>query len=339
MKKALVVLASFLIVALFLSGCGAKSQEEVIEQLSKQTEQMKSYKLTAKMTFESGEKPQTYDVEVWHKKPSYYRIKIENENDEQNQIILRNEDGVFVLTPALNKSFRFQSDWPENYSQIYLYESLVNDVLNDKERTFAAKDDTYVFRTKTNYQNKNLFKQEITFTKKKLKPKKIKVMDQDMNVLVTADFKNVEFNVEFDDDAFDMDRNMTSAKLEMPTMAEGKQKELRPLYPEYTAGASIAEEKEVVQGGEKQLVLTYKDDENEKSFTLIQKRADVSVEANAPVQFSAGEPVELGFVIGVKTGDTISWTYDGIDFLLASKDLDDEEMLAVARSVQGVAAK
>ena len=30
---------------------------------------------------------------------------------DQSQIILRNEEGVFVLTPALNKSFRFQSDW------------------------------------------------------------------------------------------------------------------------------------------------------------------------------------------------------------------------------------
>lgn len=330
-------MASLLIFTLLLVGCGAKSQEEVIEHLSKKTEQMKSYKLTAKMTFESGEKPQTYHVEVWHKKPSYYRIKIENENDEQNQVILRNDDGVFVLTPALNKSFRFQSDWPENYSQIYLYESLVNDVLNDKERTFVNKDNTYVFSTKTNYQNKNLFKQEITFTKKKLEPKKIKVMDQDMNVLVTADFKNVEFNVEFDDDAFDMERNMTSVKLEIPTMAEVKQKELQPLYPEYTAGTSIVEEKEVVRGGEKQLVLTYKGDE--KSFTLIQKQADVSVETNAPVQFAAGEPVDLGFVIGVKTGDTISWTHNGTDFLLASKDLDDEDMLAVARSVQGVAAK
>jgi len=337
MKKSLLFTAILFIVALVLAGCGSKSQEEVIEDLSKKTEQMKSYKLTAKMTFESGEKPQTYHVEVWHKKPSYYRIKIENENEEQNQIILRNDDGVFVLTPALNKSFRFQSDWPENYSQIYLYESLVNDVLNDKERTFKAKEDAYVFRTKTNYQNKNLFKQEITFTKKKLEPKKIKVMDQDMNVLVTADFKNVEFNVDFDDDAFDMDRNMTSAKLEIPTMAETKQKELQPLYPEYTAETTIAEEKEVERNGEKQLVLTYKGDK--KSFTLIQKKADVSVEASAPVQFAAGEPVDLGFVVGVKTGDTISWTYNGIDFLLASKDLDDEEMLAVARSVQGVAEK
>lgn len=337
MRRTIVLIVSAVIFAALLVGCGSKSQEDVLEALNDKTEKMKSYKMTAKMTFESGEEPQKYAVEIWHKKPSFYRIKIENENDEQSQVILRNDEGVFVLTPALNKSFRFQSDWPENNSQIYLYESLVNDVLNDSERSFSAKDDAYVFKTKTNYQNKNLFEQEITFTRKKLEPKKIKVVDQDMNTLVTADFKKVEFNPEFDDDAFDMERNMTSADLEIPTMAETEQTEVSPLYPEYTAGTNLSDEKEVTRDGEKQLVLTYAGED--ESFTLIQKKAEVAVEASAPVHFANGEPVDLGFIVGIKTGDTISWTFNGMDFLLASKDLDEEEMLAVARSVQGMASK
>lgn len=337
MKKTVFSIFSLVLLVAVLVGCGSKSQEDVLEALSEKAEKVKGYKMTAKMKFESGEEPQLYNVEIWHKKPSYYRIKIDSENNDQSQIILRNDEGVFVLTPALNKSFRFQSDWPENNSQIYLYDSLVNDVLNDGERTFTAKEDTYVFKTKTNYQNKNLFEQEIIFTKKKLEPKQIKVMDQDMNVLVTADFEKIEFNADFDDDAFDMERNMTSAKLEVPTMAEGNEMNATPLYPEYTAGTNITDEKEVTRDGEKQLVLTYTGEDN--SFTLIQKKADVAVEVSAPVHFVNGEPVDLGFVIGVKTGDTISWTYNGMDFLLASKDLDEEEMMAVARSVQGVASK
>ncbi len=68
---------------------------------------------------------------------------------DQSQIILRNEEGVFVLTPALNKSFRFQSDWPQNSSQAYLYESLVRDILQDKKNlTFEKTDKYYIFKTK-----------------------------------------------------------------------------------------------------------------------------------------------------------------------------------------------
>lgn len=86
---------------------------------------------------------------------------------DQSQVILRNENGVFVLTPSLNKSFRFHSDWPNNSSQVYLFESLVKDVKNDGEASFSAKDSKYIFETKTNYQhNQMLPTQEIVFHKK-----------------------------------------------------------------------------------------------------------------------------------------------------------------------------
>lgn len=85
---------------------------------------MKSYQAEAKLSIKTGNEPQEYKVEIWHKEPSLSCEFAECEKD-QSQIILRNEEGVFVLTPALNKSFRFQSDWPQNSSQAYLYESLV----------------------------------------------------------------------------------------------------------------------------------------------------------------------------------------------------------------------
>lgn len=319
-----------------LTACGEKSEEAVLKALDEQVEKVESYKMNAKMTFETGEEPQEYNVEIWHEKPRYYRIKLENENKEQSQIILRNDDGVFVLTPALNKSFRFQSEWPENNSQIYLYESLVNDVLNDSERLYIAEDKDYIFTTKTNYQNKNFSQQEITFNKKSLAPKMIKVMDQDANVLITAQFSNVEFNPEFDKDAFEMERNMTGAKLDIPTMSSSDES-TSILYPLYTAETTLTDEQEVTQGDGKQVVMTYTNDDH--SFTLIQKKAEAAIEASAPVQFVHGEPVDLGFTIGVLTGDTISWTYDGMEFLLASADLDEEEMVAIARSVQGLPSK
>ena len=35
---------------------------------------------------------------------------------------------VRVLTPSLNKSFKFQSDWPYNNSQVYLLQTLLSDI-------------------------------------------------------------------------------------------------------------------------------------------------------------------------------------------------------------------
>ena len=80
------------------------------------------------MTIETGNDPQEYQVEIWYKKPELYRVYLENPKKDQSQVILRNGNGVFVLTPSLNKSFRFHSDWPNNSSQVYLFESLVKDI-------------------------------------------------------------------------------------------------------------------------------------------------------------------------------------------------------------------
>src|SRR3954454_18681627 len=176
MKKKIFMLALGLMVVLVLSACGEKTQDDVVKALNGKLEDLGGYKAKAQMTLQMGTDPHTYDVEIWHKRPDFYRVDLKNAQKDQNQMILRNEEGVFVLTPALNKSFRFQSDWPQNSSQAYLFESLVKDIANDPEAKFNVVEDKYVFETKTNYQNnKMLPTQEITFNKKELSPTMVKV--------------------------------------------------------------------------------------------------------------------------------------------------------------------
>ena len=92
------------------------------------------------------------------------KITLTNTSNNHEQIILRNDDGVYVLTPSLNKSFKFQSDFPYNNSQIYLLQSIINDISNDDERTFEKNDKSYIFTSSVNYpNNRNLTKQKVTF--------------------------------------------------------------------------------------------------------------------------------------------------------------------------------
>ena len=43
---------------------------------------------------------------------------------------------VIVLTPSLNKSFKFQSDWPYNSSQSYILQPLLEDMENEEEQKY-----------------------------------------------------------------------------------------------------------------------------------------------------------------------------------------------------------
>ncbi|MCU1808522.1 LolA family protein [Cytobacillus firmus] len=337
MKKKWFMLLAGLLVVLALSACGSKTQEDVVKDLDKKLEDVKGYKAEAKMTLQMGTDPQTYEIEVWHKDPDFYRVNLKNAQKEQSQMILRNNDGVFVLTPALNKSFRFQSDWPQNSSQAYLYESLVKDIMEDKEAKFSATKEHYVFETKTRYQNNQMLPvQEIKLKKSDLSPVSVKVMDPDKNALVTVEFSNVKFNASFDKKDFDMQKNMTGAQLEVPVMAEVEDQEFTVKYPQMDmADVKLVDEQEMKTEDGKRVVLTY---DGEKSFTLVQEKA-VVMPTSSVVTSVKGEPVDLGFTIGALSDNTISWTYQGVDYMIASNDLSPEEMSDIARSVQGEMVK
>jgi outer membrane lipoprotein-sorting protein len=336
MRKKLWLLMAALVAVFSLAACGSKSQDDVVKELSGKLEDLSNYSVNAKMTLKMGQDSQVYNVEIWHKDPTFYRVNLQNAKKDQSQMILRNEQGVFVLTPALNKSFRFQSDWPQNSSQAYLYESLIKDIVSDKDAKFSSTKDYYVFETKTRYQNNSMLPfQEIKLNKGDLSPAVVKVMDPDHNALVTVEFSKVKFNAKFSKEDFDMKKNMTRAQLGQPAMAEVKDAAFTVKYPTFELkGTKMVKEDDVKIENGKRVVLTF---DGKKSFTLIQEKVKVK-EATAPT-YVEGDLVDLGSTIGAVTDHSISWSQGGVDYMIASKNLTKQEMIDVAESVQGEAVK
>lgn len=336
MRNKLLLMFIGLIAIVTLSACGQKSKEDIVEQLNKQVNQMKSYKVNAKMTLKMGTDAQVYDIDVWHKKPHYYRVNLKNADKDQSQMIIRNDNDVFVLTPALNKSFRFQSDWPKNSSQAYLYESLIEDIIQDKDAKFTELKDAYVFETKTRYQNNKMLPiQEIKLQKRSLAPISVKVMDPDRKELVTVNFSGIKFDAKFEKSDFELKKNMTGARLELPVMVEASQEEFAIKYPTAELpGVFLKSERELVSDTGKRMILTYEGEG--KSFTFIQEKAHAvtTVSDVATSTFVKGEPVDLGFTIGAITENSIMWTHEGVDYMIASNNLTAEELVMLASSVQ-----
>lgn len=319
-----------------LAGCGEKSQADVVSALDKKIGNLNGYKATATMTFKTSSKTQTYNVDIWYKNPHFYKVSLKGEgaNKENTQMIIRNDSGVYVLTPALNKSYRFESNWPNNRSQYYLYQSLVKDIMNDSNRTFEVKNNQYVFTTKTNYQTKELANQKITIDKKSLEPKTVQVMDKDMTVLINLQFKKFTFDPTFDKNAFDVKANMSGAKVEVPTMAS-KSHQFEVYYPtQNITGAKLETVKELTTNGEKKAVLKYS---GKKSYTIIETKSAIG-KTDVPVM-QVGEPVDIGIAVGALSQNALNWTYNGMDFFLASNNLTADQMKQIAQSVTGKVSK
>lgn len=331
-RKVIILVLMALSITLVLAACGEKSPEKVLAKLEDRVSKLDGYKANAEMKMSTGQEDQNYEVEIWHKKKDYYRVSLSSVHDAKgSQIILKNDDGVFVLTPSLNKSFKFQTEWPENSSQPYLFQSLVKDVKDDKDATFTVTDTHYIFHTKTNYQsNNNLPFQEIYFDKKSYTPVLVKVLDKDKQALVEVKFSSFDLDTSFEDDDFNIEKNMANEE-DVSVSSDVNEDSFSILFPLYTADAQLTDKQEVELEDGQRVIMTFT---GERNFTLIQENLNSVTTLSYPKDVQ-GEIVNLGFTIGALSENIIEWNYNGVDFYLASEDLTKEELVEIAISVQG----
>jgi outer membrane lipoprotein-sorting protein len=179
MKKILIPL--IIMICLVLTGCGKYGENDVVKDFSKKVDNLKAYYLEGEMQIINNEDIYKYDVKVSYKEKDLFRISLKNKANNHEQIILKNEEGVYVLTPSLNKSFKFQSEWPYNNSQVYLLQSLLNDMKDDDDREFEETDNYYVFTTEVNYPNNRRLEKQVIYLDKKLTLKEVHVLDESNN--------------------------------------------------------------------------------------------------------------------------------------------------------------
>ena len=102
------------IMVLLVSGCSKVNKESVVKNFTKKVNTADSYFLSGDLELRNNDEIYNYAVEVSYEKKSFYKVSLKNKSNNATQIILKNEDGVYILTPSLNRSFKFQSDWPYN---------------------------------------------------------------------------------------------------------------------------------------------------------------------------------------------------------------------------------
>lgn len=203
MKKKLLFL--IMIIGVFaISGCGKNSESDVIKDLTKKINDSKAYYVDGTLEIVNNEDVYTYNVNVSYKEKDNYKVSLVNTVNNHEQIILRNSDGVYVVTPRINKSFKFQSDWPYNNSQVYLLGPLLDDITNDANRTFEKVDDGSKIIVAANYPNNSkLVKQEILLDKGN-NIKKVTVFDNNGTAQITMKFNKIDLNSKFNDNYFDL---------------------------------------------------------------------------------------------------------------------------------------
>ena len=324
MKKIIVL---GILVCLIFTGCGKYDQNDIINSLDK-TISEKSYNLEGDLEIVNNDEVYNYDIKVSYKKPDNYKVNLSNKSNSHEQIILKNSEGIFVVTPALNKSFKFQSDWPYNNSQIYLLQSLINDIKSDEKREFKEFEKGYIFRTNVNYpNNRKLVKQDIKLNKN-LKFKEVIVKDENNTPLMTMKFNNIDYSPNFKKNYFDLDTVMDKNKVsEKETMK--LEDSIYPLV--LPSGTKLSNEEKVSKTGGERVILTF---EGEKPFLLVEETANVFDEFT--IVPTNGEPFILQDSVGVLGENSLNWTSGGIEYYMVSDVLNQNEMIEIASSISSL---
>ena len=324
MKKK--ILGLLIVCILICTGC-FNSNKDVVESFKNTVEKLDSYKINGILEIINNENTYEYDVEVTYKKNDMFKVDLKNKTNDHQQIILKNVEGVYVLTPSLNKSFKFQSDWPYNNSQSYLLQNILNDIENDDEKKIEQKENETIITTKVNYtNNKKLVKQKIYFDND-FNIKKVEVLNSEDIVKIRMNFSNIDIDIKIDDEYFNLDKNMnstTTTTISTNTLESA----LYPMYmPENTYLQN--EEKVSTEAGER-IILTFAGD---NPFMLIEETIDLNNDSIIPVY---GEIELLNDTIGYISDGVASWISNGIEYYAVSETMNNSELLEVVNSISAI---
>lgn len=325
MKKLLLLLSMML-----LTGCGKIDKDKLVNTFRNDVESSKSYVVESSMEIYSAEDTFSYDVKVFYMDDDYFKVDMVNTLSNHEQVILRNNNDVYVVTPSLNKSYKFVSEWPYNSSQSYILNSLVKDIDNDDDIVFEEKEDGYSLKVDVNYPNNDDLKYEMLMFDKKMNLKSVVVYDAEDIVSIKVDFKKIDYKANLSEDDFSVDKmieeNCCSNEIEDSTETS-KIEDI--IYPLYVPANTYLKNREFVNtdNGER-IILTFNGDKN---FVLIEEVSNVSDEFEIiPVY---GDPLMLNDTIGALSTNSLSWSVNNVDYYLTSNDLTTYEIMQIADSL------
>lgn len=326
-KKWFVLGGSVLAIALVLGIFIFKSNS--LKRTIKEVEEFKEYEMISHMEILENDELKSYQVTSTYASINdfeYYKIELYDKSLNQSQIIVKNSEGVYVLTPTLNQAFVFQSDWPNNSFKPYFYHSLVSFLKENKKEKVK---DGYIVSGEVSYENDpRIKKQEVKFDKS-LVPVYVSVFDEFDTEIVKLTISSFKSDLELNEDAFQQDLLMKDAKSKYTSASSSL-----PMYPVALMGSTLQNEKTTVINDVTNHILKFS---GSKSFTIIETA--LSKNDTLEVINVSGDMIDLLDGVAYSSNNQMTYVSSGIVSSIYSHDLTDNEMLAVLSSMRSPTMK
>jgi len=322
---------SILLVILLIAtcGCGKVDVGKVKEDFESKVTKTKSYQLNGTMEIINNEDKFLYTVEASFLKDDFYKVRLVNQTNNHEQIILKNEEGVYVVTPKLNKSFKFQSEWPNNSSQSYLLASLLQDIKNDNNSSLEEDDNNYIIKTSVNYPNNSELVYEKIYFDKEVNLQRVEVYNNDDSLKIKVNVKSLDLKAGLEKEDFVLEDLVNNCDEESCKIEEKTGSLDEAIYPLYIPSETYLTSKDVLDTDKgERVILTYS---GNKNFVLVEEIASSSKDFEIiPVY---GDPLLLNDSVAALQSNSLYWTSNNVEYYLAGNDLSNEELLSIATSL------
>ena len=292
--------------------------------------------MEANMDLTANEETRSYFVTTDYCKKDnndYFRVSMLDKNINQTQIMLKNNEGVFVLTPLLNQVYKFKGDWPLNSPKPYLYHSLLDNL--DNKHEVKKMDDGYLISGPAEYVNSpEWIKQDIKFSTE-LKPLWVDIKNESNTVVGKVTFTNCDFTPKYSDDFFNVESNMKQAQDEENKPNEDTQVTFEdlPLLP--AENTETLQEKTVSHiNGNSYYIMTFTGKHN---FTMVQGIAEKYDEMKI-IEVDM-EYVETINGVAFKDGNRIIYQKNGVSFDIYSDTMTIPEIISVVNNMESYEKK
>ncbi len=322
----LCLLLCLFITGLFITSC--KKNKPVEQTFPEIVNKLKSYKLKGKLesNFPSGTKE--CNITTYYKSPNLYRVELQNPNTIETQIMIKNENGVFVLVPSINKTFKVNSSWPTNSSYPYLLQSISNDIITDNNMITTKEGNNTILELKAKLFNgdENTI-QKIIFDENKM-PKEVLIYDSNRNLLSRFVVESIETDLEIDPSIFKATESLETLNVyykENPLTYE-RMVNYPTYYPE---GTSLKEEAITGDTLNKFAVMKFGGTSN---YTIIQKF--INDDDMPTVEYVNGDIYVMGGVFTFINSNNITFYSEGIQYTIASNEVEVFEMIKMGESLK-----
>lgn len=299
-----------------------------LNHVLKEVKECESYRLESSMDLLENDELKSYQVHVTYlkKDKDYFKVELYDKSLNQSQVIIRNDEGVFVLTPTLNQAFQFQSEWPLNSPKPYIYQSLIEFL---EQNEVEKKKDGYLVSGDMIYENdERVSFQDVKFDKD-LNPVFINVYDKDKTEIMKLSVSSFELNIKVDLDEFDEEKVLQTNKTKYTNMSSSL-----PLYPVSLLGSSLESEQVSKINNETNHILQFS---GNKSFTLVETTLRNNEKMN--VEKINSEMIDFVDGFAYKQDHRMIYISSGVICSLYSHDLSEQEMISVLSSMQSASVK